>query len=169
MSMKDLARDLAALKTLADAVNARIKTVKTQLEEQLDSAGVTRMDAVLPDNTKVATISKSSPKKAPQVVDEAAFLDWVREHCPLHVVEKVRPAFQAALLADMTKAGAAEWVDGQTGEVHEVPGVEFREGRASSCSVRPVDGGREALTAAWREDRLGGLDLPLLTAGGGDA
>lgn len=167
MSMKELARDLAALKTLADAVNARIKTVKADLEQQLDESGVTRLDAVLPDGTKVATLSKSQPTLSAQVVDGPAFLAWVREHSPHNVmtVEQVRGAYQAGLLEEMTKAGAAETVDEATGEVHEVPGVEIREGRAPSCSVRPVDGGREAIVAALRDGRLAGLDLPQLTTG----
>lgn len=167
MNMKELARDLTALKALADMVNDRIKTVKTELEKQLDETGVTRLDAVLPDGTKVATLSKTQPKPAALVVDGEAFLAWVREHSPHNVmtVEQVRGAFQAGLLEEATKAGAAEWVDTESGEVHAVPGVEIREGRASSCSVRPVAGGREAIAAAWRDGRLAGLDLPQLTTG----
>lgn len=165
--MKELARDLTALKALADMVNARMKQVKAELEEQLDETGVTRLDAVLPDGTKVATISKTQPKAAAQVVDGPAFLAWVREHSPHNVmtVEQVRTAYQTALLEEMTKSGAFEVVDESTGEVLKVPGVEIREGRASSCTVRPVAGGREAIAAAWREGRLAGLDLPQITTG----
>jgi hypothetical protein len=165
--MKELARDLTALKALADAVNARMKQVKTELEEQLEATGVTRLDAVLPDGTKVATISKTAPKAAAQVVDGPAFLAWVREHSPHNVmtVEQVRGAYQTALLEEMTKAGAVEAVDEATGELLEVPGVEIRQGRASSCTVRPVAGGREAIAAAWRDGSLAGLDLPQLGTG----
>lgn len=165
----NLALQEAALKTLADEVADRLKAVKAEMQEALDSTGATRVSAALPDGTKVATVSATEPKPAAVVVDEPAFRAWVRETAATEVVSRVvtevRPAYAAALLAEMTAAGAPVWADRETGEVHDVPGVEVRATRARGHSVRPVTGGREALIAAFRSGLLGGLALPALAGG----
>ncbi|WP_424891855.1 hypothetical protein [Streptomyces sp. XH2] len=170
MDMRQLALEEAALKALADAVGDRLKEVKAQMQKQLETSGVSRVEAALPDGTKVATISRTTPKPEAMVTDQALFLQWVRKHSPANVtsrlVTEVRPAYQAALLAEMTAAGVAQWADKETGEVHDVPGVEIRATRGRTHSVRPTDGGREALAAAWRDGRLAHLGLPQITAGG---
>ncbi|MEU5608402.1 hypothetical protein AB0H03_06540 [Streptomyces sparsogenes] len=169
MDMQQLALEEAALKTLADAVTDRLKAVRASMQEAMDNTGASRVDATLPDGTKVATISSTSPKPTAQVVDEEKFRAWVREHSPANhvsrIVHEVRPAYQAALLAEMTAAGVAEVADKETGVVEEVPGVEIRATRSRGHSVRPVDGGREAIGAAWRNGQLAHLDIPQITAG----
>jgi hypothetical protein len=170
MNLPDLALEEAALKSLADTISDRLKTVRASMQEALETTGATRLDATLPDGTKVATISRTTPKPAAVVTDPDLYLEWVREHSEANIttrlVTEVRPAYTAALLAEMTAAGVAEWADRETGEVHQVPGVEVRAGRSTSHSVRPVDGGREAIAAAWRGGHLAHLDLPQLGAGG---
>lgn len=170
MNLSELALEEAALKTLADAVNDRLKEVKAAMQQQMDESGASRVDAALPDGTKVATISATSPKPAAVVTDPDLFLKWVREHSPQNIttrlVTEVRPAYQTALLAEMTAAGTAEVADKETGVVEEVPGVEIRATRSRGHSVRPVDGGREAIAQAWRSGALAHLELPQLTAGG---
>lgn len=167
MNMKELALREAELKTFADAVAAELKAVKAEMQTALEESGASQVPAVLPDGTKVGTVSLSTPKPAAAVVDDETFLAWVREHSPenVTVVEQVRPAYRAALLADMTKARATEWVDTESGEVHEVPGVEIRTGRVVSHSVRLAKDGADAIVAAWRDRRLTGLVLPELTDG----
>ncbi|NGO69158.1 hypothetical protein [Streptomyces boncukensis] len=170
MDLKNLALREAALKTLLDAVSGQLKDVRAEMQDALDTTGASRVDAVLPDGTKVATVSRSAPKPCAEVVDDDLFLKWVREHAPSEitsrVVTEVRPAYQAQLLAEMTAAGVAEVADRETGVVHEVPGVEVRATRARGHSVRPVDGGADAIADAWRAGQLGHLDLPQLGAGG---
>mgnify|MGYP001562945466 CR=1 FL=1 len=172
MNLSELALEEAALKTLADAVTEQLKTVRATMQQQMETTGASRVDATLPDGTKVATISRTDPKPTAVVSDPELFRKWVREHSPANhtsrVVHEVRPAYQAALLAEMTAAGVAQWADRDTGEVHDVPGVEIRASRGKSHSVRPVDGGREAIAAAWRAGLLAHLDLPQLTAGGAE-
>lgn len=169
MDLQQLAIEEAALKTLADAVNDRLREVKQTMQEQLSNGGVTRVDATLPDGTKVATISRSTPKTAAMVVDDKAFLEWVRNHAPSEIstrlVTEVRPAYEAALLAEMTAAGTAEIADKETGVVEEVPGVEIRPTRSSSHSIRPTTGGREAIAKAWRDGQLAHLNLLQIEAG----
>lgn len=170
MDMKDLALREAALKSLADAVAAELKTVKTEMQTELESSGASQVPAVLPDGTKVGTVSRTESKAAAQVVDDEAFLAWVRETAPSEVksrvVTEIRPAYQAALLAQMTAAGTAEIPDKETGEITEVPGVEVRAGRATTHSVRLAKGGAEQIIAAWQSGQLAHLDVPQLTAGG---
>lgn len=169
MDMNALAFEEAALKTLADAIADRLKEVKADMQQALDTSGATRVDAKLPDGTKVATISMTSPKPAAVVTDPDLFLKWVRENSPANItsrlVTEVRPAYTTALLAEMTAAGIAEVANRETGVVEEVPGVEIKATRSRSHSVRPVDGGREAIAEAWRSGALAHLALPQLAGG----
>lgn len=164
MDMQQLAIEEAALKTLADAVMDRLKEVKAAMQEALVETGASSVAAKLPDGTKVATISRSDPKPAAAVTDDKAFLDWVRKYSPHNVttrlVTEVRPAYTTALLAEMTAAGAPVVADKETGVVDDVPGVEIKATRSLTHSVRPTEGGREAIAAAWRDGQLDHLKLP---------
>jgi hypothetical protein len=166
MDMKSLALRSAALKTLADAVAAERKAVQAEMQAALEATGASQVPATLPDGTKVGTCSVTVPKPAAQVVDDEAFLAWVRETAPSEVtsrvVTEVRPAYRAGLLAEMTAAGSAEVPDRETGEVLPVPGVEVRAGRATTHSVRLAKGGAEAIAEAWRGGALAHLELPQL-------
>ncbi|MFE9391631.1 hypothetical protein [Streptomyces sp. NPDC006784] len=170
MDMKQLALAEAALKTLGDAVKDQLAEVREQMQTHLDDTGASRVDATLPDGTKVATVSRSESKPKAVVIDEATLLAWVREHAPdeitSRVVTEIRPAYMTALLARLTAAGAAEVPDEETGEIREVPGVEMRTSRVTTHTVRAAKGGAEAIVAAWRSGQLAHLDLPQLTAGG---
>lgn len=170
MDMPDLALREVALKTLADAINDELKEVKAQMQQQLESTGASRVDAKLPDGTKVATISRPSPSMEARVVDEEAFRQWVvqnvKSETTSRVVTEVRAAYQKALLAEMTAAGAPVWANRVTGEIHTVPGVQILPKRSTTHSVRPTTGGREAIAEAWRSGALAHLDLPQLGAGG---
>lgn len=171
MDMPELALQEAALKTLADRVAEEMKAVKAAMQAELESSGASQVPAVLPDGTKVGTASLTVPKAAAQVVDGEAFMEWVRDTAPSEitsrVVTEVRPAFRAALLAQMTAAGAAEVPDRATGEIAEVPGVEVRAGRATTHSMRLTKDGADRIIAAWQSGALARVDLPQLT--GGDA
>lgn len=170
MDMQQLALESAALKALGDAIADRQKEVRAAMQEALTTSGASRVEALLPDGTKVATISRSTPKPAATVTDPDIFLGWVRAHSPHNIVSRlvteVRPAYVTALLAEMTAAGAAEIADRETGVVTDVPGVEIRATRAAGHSVRPVDGGREAIAEAWRTGALAHLPIPQITGGG---
>lgn len=169
MNLNDLALEEAALKTLADAINDRLKEVKETMQTALKETGASRVDAALPDGTKVATISRSDPKPAAVVTDDKAFLDWVRKYSPHNVttrlVTEVRPAYTAALLAEMTAAGVAEVADKETGVVEEVPGVEIRATRSTTHRCLPTKDGRDAIAKAWRDGALAHLVIPQITAG----
>lgn len=166
--MQQLALEEASLKALADAIADRLKEVKVSMQEALDNGGVSRIDATLPDGTKVATISRTDPKPAAIVTDPDVFREWVRAHVPGEItsrlVTEVRPAYATSLMAQMTAAGIPEVFDKDTGEVHTVPGVEIRATRSRTHSVRPTTGGRDAIAAAWRDGQLAHLNLLQLAA-----
>lgn len=172
MSIKDLALEEAALKALADTIGDRMKVVKAELQTQLVSAGVSRVDALLPDGTKVGTISRPESKPKAVVLDDKAYLAWVVQNAPdnivSQVVTQVRPAYTTALLAEMTAAGVAQWTDEATGEVHDVPGVEVKKVRETTHSVRSADGSRDVIVEAWRAGALKHLRLLELVAGGAE-
>ena len=175
MSLPDAVTREAVLKTLLDVIDAEYKATRAEVQQLLDEAaanhGLNGADAKLPDGTKVAKVSISDPKPAATVTDQDAFLAWVRENRKDQVhsrlVVEVRPAFQTALLADMTAAGVAQWLDTETGELHTVPGVEIRATRARSHSVRFEKTGRADVAAAWRGGQLAEL-VQLALPGGAE-
>lgn len=168
MDIAQLALEEAALKALADSVNDRLKEVKATMQEALVGNGISKVTATLPDGTKVATISRSDAKPAAVVIDDDAFLAWVRTAAPSEIhtrlVTEVRPAYRTTVLAQMTAAGTPQVVDTDTGVMHDVPGVEVRATRSLTHSVRPVTGGKEAIAEAWRSGRLAHLDLLQIAA-----
>lgn len=160
-NLRDAAAREAVLKTLLDAVKGEYDAARAEVQQHLDEAratsGVSRVDATLPDGTVVAKVGISDPKPAATVTDEAAFLAWVRENrkdqVHAELVVKVRPAFQTALLAELTAADTTQWVD-EDGVLHTVPGVEIRATRARTHSVRFEKTGRELVADAWRAGQL---------------
>lgn len=177
MSVKRAVAEEAVLKALLDAIDAEYKAkraeVQALLEEAKSETGLTSVAAQLPDGTVVAKVSVTGdPQPEARVVDEKAFLAWVRQVHPQQVhsrlVVTVREAFEKSLLAEMTAAGVARWVDRETGELHDVPGVELKPTRSSTHSVRFEKTGRDAIADAWRTGRLAvpGLQAPELPAAG---
>ena len=79
-------------------------------------------------------------------------------------VTEVRASFTARLLKEMTAAGVAQWADPETGEIHDVPGVEM-QGRTAYTRVTVPDVGKQAIAAAWKSGALSHLVLPELTTG----
>jgi hypothetical protein len=169
MDIAQLALEEAALKALSDTVNDRLKEVKNAMQEQLVGNGISKVTATLPDGTKVATISRSDAKPAAVVIDDDAFLAFVRSIAPgeisTRLVTEVRPAYRTTVLAQMTAAGVARIVDTETGELHDVPGVEIRATRALTHSIRPSTGGKDAIAEAWRTGQLAHLNPFQLEAG----
>lgn len=171
--LKDNATREAVLKALYDAIGDELKACRAQVQAGLDEAqetsGTRQIEAPLPNGSVVAKISLTDPKPTASVADEAAFLAWVRDSHPSEVerrfVTEVRPAFATRVLAEMTAAGTPRVVDTETGEVHDVPGVEIRATRARSHSVRFEKTGREDIAHAYRSGLLGHLVLPALTGG----
>jgi hypothetical protein len=174
IKVRDAVTKQAVLGALLDEVKSAYKDAKATADDLLDKAykagGTTKIDAMLPDGTKVGSSSRQGGEREAQVVDADAFRAWVRDHYPTeHVVEfvpaqvltSVRPGFAGKVLAEATAAGTAKYVDPGTGEVHDVPGVELKPSRAAShrltytrgSKAQPTDG-RALVAAAWRAGAL---------------
>lgn len=176
-TVRDAVTREAVLRALLDRIDKEYKAARTEVQDLLDEqqkkTGGTKFDALLPDGTKVGSASLSIGETAAQIVDDEAFTAWVRETYPseavVRIVKSVRAQFTARLLDEMTAAGAAQIVDPETGEMHDVPGVEIKPARKRTHSVnflrktkaRPVDG-RELVAAAWRSGALASIVLPAL-------
>jgi hypothetical protein len=175
MSLKESAGRAVVLQALYEEIGAQLKAAKAEqaagLKAAREETGATRIEASLPDGTVVAKVTLVSPGKAAEVADEEAFLGWVRDHRPdqikRQVVTSVYPAFVKALLAQMTAAGVPQWVDQETGVVHEVPGVRMQP-RASYTRTTWEAAGPDTVAAAWQSGALTALVLPQLTAGGAE-
>lgn len=172
MALKDAATRTAILSTLADLIDTELKTAKKELQAELKAAkqetGTQKVGVSLPDGRDVGTASLVQPKATAVITDQEAFLDWARTVRPGEVVRRfvteVRPAWQALVLKELTAAGVTQWADKETGEVHDVPGVEI-QGRAAYTRLTVPDEGTAAIAEAWREGRLTAAILPELTTG----
>jgi hypothetical protein len=175
VSLKDAATRAASLSALADAIGAELKIAKAELQEALKAAkeetGTQQVGVTLPGGQDAGKISLVQPKAAAVVTDEKAFREWVASVRPgevaSRVVTEVRPAWSKLVLAEITAAEVVQWCDKETGELHDVPGVEF-QGRASYTRMTLSDDDRAAIAEAWRAGQLNHLILPQLTQGGAE-
>jgi hypothetical protein len=173
MSLKDTARTVAVLSTLADAIGDQLKTAKKELETGLREAkaetGTQKISVSLDDaegqSKDVGSVSLVQPKAAASVTDPEAFAAWVVENYSTEItrrfVTEVKPGFQKKILAEITAAGVAEWADPETAVIHEVPGVTM-QGRAAYTRLTVPDAGKAAIAEAWRAGRLPGAVPPAL-------
>ncbi|APD18514.1 hypothetical protein HOR43_gp43 [Streptomyces phage Ididsumtinwong] len=179
---RDAIMRVAVLGALLDEVKAAHKTARAEaealLEQQYKATGTSKTDALLPDGTKVGSISRRGGERAATVTDEDVFAAWVRDNfpsefeiemIPMRLETRVRPGFAAKVMAEATAAGTARYVDEQTGQVHDVPGVEIRPSRAAShqmtysrTSKAQALTGRELVARAWRSGALAPNVLPAL-------
>lgn len=175
MSLKDTARTVAVLSTLADAIGDQLKTAKKELESGLREAkaetGTQKISVSLDEGQDVGTVSLVQPKAAAAITDGEAFTAWVVENFASEItrrfVTEVKPGFQKKILSEITAAGVAEWSDPETGVIHDVPGVAM-QGRAAYTRLTVPDVGKAAIAEAWRAGRLADVALPQLTAGGAE-
>lgn len=176
MNPKEAAAREAYLKTLLDVVEAEYKAARAETRQALEAAaqetGTRQIVVSLPDGPDIATVSLSSGEAAAKVVDAEEFTAWVRENFASEIerrfVTTVRQAFTDRLMKEMTATGSTEWVDTETGVVHDVPGVEIAPARARTHGVRFKKDGRDRVMRAWREGRLTAVVLPELTSGGAE-
>jgi hypothetical protein len=169
MSLKDQATRVAVLRVLRDAVDAEYEAARRTVLDELRAAraelDLKSVRATLPDDTPIATITLIDPRPAVVVADEEAFTAWVAGNRPGEVerLVRVRAAWQREFL---TRLACHDPVtDPHTGEV--IPGLAATPAPPPrSFSLRPVPGGPEKVTRAWR---TGELDLRQLLALDGGA
>lgn len=175
MSLKDTAARAAVLATLHAAIGDELKAAKRELEDGLRAAkaetGTQKVTISLNEQQDIGTASLVQPTPTAQIVDTEKFTQWVMDHYASEIrrkfVTSVQPAFQKKVLDEITAAGVAQWCDKETGEVHDVPGVEM-QGRAAYTRMTVPDAGKQAIAEAWQSGALAHLVLPELTAGGSE-
>lgn len=178
-NLRELALEEATLKALADVVTERLKAIRAETQSGLDRAdeetGTRQIVAKLPDGTSIATLSLTDPKPEAKVTDAEAFQAWVMEAYPDEIarrfVAEVRPAFADKVLGQMTAAGVARFLNTETGELHDVPGVEVKATRSRNHALRFKPEGREAVAKAWSSGELPlpGVTPPAIQSGGDEA
>lgn len=175
MSLKDTAARAAVLDTLHKAIGDELKAAKRELESGLRAAkaetGTQKVTISLDEQQDIGTASLVQPAAAAVVADVEKFKAWVMDHYASEIERKfvtdVRASFTARLLKEMTAAGVAQWADPETGEIHDVPGVEM-QGRAAYTRLTVPDAGKAAIGQAWRSGALSHVVLAQLTSGGAE-
>lgn len=160
MSIAEAAARNAVLKVLLDKVKAAYEQSRHDVAQAMSEVGAERVAASLPNGVKVAQVVMAQPKPA-IVLDEDAFLDWCEQNRPDEIVtvKRVRSSFQEAMLARLAIV-ADDVVDTRTGE--SVPWARVRPAGEPYPTTKLVDGGKQAIEAAWREGEisLDALSMP---------
>lgn len=148
--MSDLqtaARRLAAIKVFEDMVSAEKHSSRAEVMQELLDAGITRLNIQMPDKTVLGTIGVTKGRETARIVDERAFLAWVRENAPEELIETVRDSYRRSVLKQIQGGG-------------EIPdGVEMSQG-GPYPTVRLAEGATEAVLAAVRSGVIEPLALP---------
>lgn len=148
--MSDLpsaARRLAAIKVFENVVAAEKTGARSEVVTAATALGMKVMNILMPDGTTLGTLSITKGKKTAKVVDERAFLAWVKKNAPTEVVETVRDSYRKSLLTRIKSSG-------------ELPdGVELGEGGPGSA-VRLNEGAEAVVLAAIRSGQIEPLSLP---------
>jgi hypothetical protein len=130
-----LARDVLFWKAVAEAAALRAHTARAILDGQ--ARAELERDGVAPTwrIPGLGTVPLALTSDSVDVVDEAAYVEWMRRRFPTEVetITRVRPAFDKALREAAAKRKAS--CDDQ-GEL--IPGLTFRPGgKPRGVSVRP--------------------------------
>lgn len=123
MSIKNLARRLAAARMIKEIVDREAKRLSAELETQMAELGIRAMDPVDLNGDKMAAINLTAGRRTAIVTDGRAFLEWVRTHYPDEIMSTVNPAFEERLRRDALTAGLGV---GPGGELLEF--IQIRQG-----------------------------------------
>jgi hypothetical protein len=149
MNLRELAFQLSAITLIVDAAKEAKERLRREFASALDEVGADAAKAMLAGE-EIAKVSLIHPKTSAQVLNESAFISWVKENWEYEIVESVRDSFRKHIL------DSVENVDGKaiyprTGEVLDF--INFNS-RDPYIATRFKDGGREALIEAFRAGSL---------------
>lgn len=173
-----------AMRARLDEAEALFEDVDTEavhlLTQQYKATKSTKADVTLGDagDTKFATVTRVGGEAEAKVTDRAAFAAWVRDTYPDHWDVRIIPAreevviddaFADRVLSAVNAAGTARYVDPETGEIHDVPGVAIQPTRrpyfrwlfTRASKRQPLDG-RELVADALSAGRLDLDKVPAL-------
>jgi len=145
MNLRELAFQLSAITLIADAAKEAKDRLRKEFAAALEEVGADAAKAIL-QGEEIAKVSLVQPRTTAEVLSEKAFVEWVREKYDYEIIETVRESFRKHVLESV------ENVDGKaiyprTGEILDFVAFNSRD---AYVSTRFTNGGREALTEAFR-------------------
>lgn len=161
--MSDLqaaARRVAAAKLIGDVLKEEADQARKSTLELMDQLGVERVRVTDESGANLGAVTIAAGRVSVRVVDEQAFVAWVRRNHPSELVQVVRDSFREKVFASAkakVEPGDSTAV-GPDGEV--VPGLEVVHG-TPYVTARPTAEARERM-----RDLLRGSGLFELTSGG---
>lgn len=150
MTIDQTVLELAALKALGDHIKALTERGKAKLEAQLRRGTISAFVEDGEESLDVGTVVVVPTRFDWGVVDERAFLEWVRKNRPDAIVESVRTSDKTSILTGIEKSG-------------EVPDGVGRVRSSGYVSVKQTPKQRDQLVTAAGDGRL--PTMPLLELG----
>ena len=149
MNLRELAFQLSAITLIADAAKEAKDRLRREFAQALEEVGADSAKAAL-EGEEIAKVSLIQPRTSPEVLNEKAFVEWVKSNYEFEIVESVRESFRKHVM------DSVENVDGtaiykRTGEVLDF--IHFNS-RDAYIATRFLSGGREVLTQAFRAGTL---------------
>jgi hypothetical protein len=118
MSRKEIARRLVAEKSILDALQDANQETRDLAREEYEPGDA---DSVMVDGETFGRVRRDKPIQKLRVVDFGLVYKFAEQHAPHAIV----PNLDRGFLSAITKSGT--WIDRETGEVLEVPGVVLQE------------------------------------------
>lgn len=158
--MREKVLRVAVVKAFAGMLKAAKEAAYSELLEAAAQEGSRRFVAMLPSGTTVADVTIAVPKRAAVVYDPDAFMAYIAEVAPEHIVPEVtvlvpqttpahvNPECVEAMLPFLVEGYDGAY-DPTSGEL--VPGVKFTA-RAPYPSVKFIKGGEALLLEAIKAD-----------------
>lgn len=159
MSKDETALTVALLKVLSGRIGTAKKTADTDITGGWEVSD--RNAAVLPNGTKIGTVTLAKGKRNVDITDQDAFMEWVLETHPDAIqqvqVTQVDPDFTNRMISFARATGST--TDPATGE--EVPGLRVRDGDPYPMT-KLEDDAAELVAEAWQSGELAELIAALV-------
>jgi len=151
MSVDETVCRLAALKAFGDHIKAETEKAKALLAQQMRRGTVSAFVEDGDEPADVGTVVVVPTRWNWDVVDEAAFTNWVKANRPTAIVESVRSSDKKSILDGVEKSAKAGG---------DVPDGVARVKAAGYVSVKQSADQLDALLAAAADGRLPVMLLP---------
>jgi len=158
MNLKDIATELAALTVLKDAIKEATDQLRALAKDELLNVGADMTKAVV-DNQEVANISLITRDVDFVIVNDRAFLEWVKENAATEIEEKVRDSYKKVFMESLQMGANNSVYSIINGSFVDFVQLVVKE---PYVSTRFATGGREVVVQALHDRRL--TSLPWLNA-----
>lgn len=153
MNLKEMAAELAALTVIKDAVKEATDELREQVKDELINVGADMTKATV-DNEDVAKITLITKDVDFVISNETAFVNYVNDHHPDEIVQKVRESFKKVFLENLVFNADGSVFSALTGE--QIAFVQLVE-KQPYISTRFATGGRETVMQALHDKRFNQL------------